>query len=272
MKVAKASVDYRKAPGEKRCFTCSMFSPPDDCSHVRGEIDPGYLCNDWAKRSPVVMLVRHGSTAHNRGGPGKDRLRGHADVPMTEKGVFEVNRTADILSGCPLAVIHASNLTRAIRAASLIAAKQAERPHIKPSGKLRTWKLGPELEGATTTPAVVERIKSLVRRPGQAPPGGESFAAFTARVIGAAAPIFAKAAKEGGEIAIVAHGRVAQVLDLWVKAGCDEAKIDPRDLLNAPDTLPPGGAMKYAYKGKRWAGEIVPGTAPDRKAHGSVVS
>jgi hypothetical protein len=45
--VAKASVDYRPAEGERRCGVCSMFREPRSCTLVRGDIDPAFTCDRW---------------------------------------------------------------------------------------------------------------------------------------------------------------------------------------------------------------------------------
>lgn len=48
-KKTQKEVNYRQADflAIQRCGTCSMFLPPGSCSHVEGDIRPGYVCDDY---------------------------------------------------------------------------------------------------------------------------------------------------------------------------------------------------------------------------------
>lgn len=263
MKRTQASVHYRGGSDSKCCYRCSMFEVPNKCADVAGAIRPRGLCDIFAVRKPVIYVIRHGSTAHNRGGVGKDRIRGHADVPMTNKGIFEVQRAADALAALPIAHIYTSDLERAAKTAEIVARKQVERPSVTATKKLRSWDLGPEMEGSLTTPAVVQRIKDLVAHRTRVPPGGESFDQYVERLIGYVKPIFDRIADKGGEIALVCHGRVCQVIDLWAQSGCDADCMHreyAEHLADEPDTVPPGGVVKFARLKGKWRGENVAGT------------
>lgn len=209
----------------------------------------------------TVYVVRHGSTDRNRGGVGQDQVRGHTDIPMTVAGEREVQVTAYQIADAPIEVIHASDLQRAVRSAEILSAENLKAPPIEATAMLRSWDMGASMEGVTTTPDVVEKIRDWVANDGVVPPGGESFRSFANRLLGYVEPIFADALAGGRTIAIVAHGRCAQVIDFWCAAGCDEECMH-RDfaewLAEEPDTVPPGGGIHYKHDGLGWEGVVIP--------------
>lgn len=231
------------------------------------KIAPRGCCNAWQEMKATIWIARHGATDHNCGGPGKDRVRAGADIPMTDAGRAAVEKTAEFLSDKPISLIYASSLSRALETAKIIAAVQEEPPKIIPSKELETWKLGPRFEGVLTTPAVIGNIKKLVENDTTVPPGGESFRAFIKRLLGFIEPIFDDVAKDGGEIAIVAHGRVVDVIDIWIKAGCDEECMRrdyAYDLADEPDAIPPAGVMRYEFEDGKWSGKVAYGDVSDK--------
>ena len=50
---------------------------------------------------PSVYLVRHGATTMNRGGAGKDLIRGWANVPLSKLGIEEADRSTRIFPSLP---------------------------------------------------------------------------------------------------------------------------------------------------------------------------
>jgi broad specificity phosphatase PhoE len=290
----KSSVNYRAAPAaEKRCGNCRYMQSDGSCWKVRGLVDPQYVCELWADPAEIALgpvmvkprsrnpwmrammalhkpdacfaVVRHGSTSHNLGGVGFDLVRGHLDIPMTDGGRQEVGATARLLADEQLEVIYTSDLRRATETARIIAAEQYDRPPIEESPALRSWDMGAGMEGAITTPDVVAKITGWVERDTVVPPGGESFRSYCGRLIDYVAPLFEEAERIGRKCAIVTHGRCVQVIDYWVAAGCDEAcmRRDFAELLaQEPDTIPPGGAVRYYYDRFGWQGIIVPTGAP----------
>lgn len=209
----------------------------------------------------TVYVLRHGSTERNKGGVGMDQVRGHADIPMTAAGEREVCLTAYQIANAPIEVIHASDLQRAVRSAEILSEENVKQPAIEATALLRSWDMGASMEGQVTTPEVVERIRSWVRNDTVAPPGGESFRSFANRLLGYVEPIFADALAGGRTIAIVAHGRCAQVIDFWCAAGCDEDCMHAEFsewLAEEPDTVPPGGGIHYKHDGLGWEGQVIP--------------
>src|ERR1700756_4081249 len=67
-----------------------------------------------------VYLVRHGATTMNRGGAGKDLIRGWNDVPLSKLGLEQAHRVADDLADCEFKTIHCSDLQRTEKTADII--------------------------------------------------------------------------------------------------------------------------------------------------------
>ena len=78
-----------------------------------------------------VYLVRHGSTTMNRGGAGKDLIRGWKDVPLSKDGIEQAGRLAEDLADCDFKVIHTSDLLRAAHTADILS--EATGGEVKPS-------------------------------------------------------------------------------------------------------------------------------------------
>lgn len=208
------------------------------------------IIEDAIKGEPSVYLVRHGATTMNRGGAGKDLIRGWADVPLSKLGIEQAERVAGDLSDCDFKVIHCSDLTRTQRTAEEIQDRTGGR--LQPTADLRSWNLGPEFEGKLTNAHIIGRIKDLVEDDRECPPGGESFEDFCERIIRCAEPIFDTAR---GETAIVTHGRCVQIIALWIAAGCDLECMRQEyatELASEPDSISPGGYLELKKIDGRW--------------------
>jgi len=64
----------------------------------------------------TLYIVRHGQTEANRDGI----IQGHIDRPLTEKGIQQVQETAEKLSGIHFDAVYSSDLLRAQRTAKII--------------------------------------------------------------------------------------------------------------------------------------------------------
>ena len=62
-------------------------------------------------------LVRHGETEWNR----KGKIQGHLDVPLNEHGRRQVKMLAKRLAKCRFTAVYASDLSRTIKTAQIIA-------------------------------------------------------------------------------------------------------------------------------------------------------
>jgi broad specificity phosphatase PhoE len=208
------------------------------------------VIEDAVKGEPSVYLVRHGSTTMNRGGAGKDLIRGWADVPLSKEGTEQAHRLAGDLEDCDFKVIHSSTLRRAEDTAKAIQDKTGG--EVETYDDLRSWNLGPEFEGKLTNSTLIGKIKDFVDNDDEVPNGGESFKDFVDRVINCALPIFENAR---GETAIVTHGRCVQIISLWIAAGCDldcMRKEYDLELASEPDSISPGGYLELKKIDGRW--------------------
>ncbi len=208
------------------------------------------IIEDAIKGEASVYLVRHGSTVMNRGGAGKDLIRGWADVPLSKDGIEQAKRLGEDLEDCDFKIIHTSDLQRAEKTADAIQAKTGG--DVVPTEELRSWNLGPEFEGKLTNAKIIGQIKDLVGNDDETPDGGESFKDFVQRVIECAEPIFEDAR---GETAIVTHGRCVQIISLWIAANCDLDCMRERyavELASEPDSISPGGYLELKKIDGRW--------------------
>jgi probable phosphoglycerate mutase len=154
-----------------------------------------------------VIAVRHGETAWNV----DTRIQGQIDIELNDTGLWQARRVAKALLEEPIAAIYASDLARAWRTASEIAApRQLE---VAPDPGLRERAFG-HFEGRTFADIAAALPDQAhlwrTRDPAFAPKGGESLLAFRERITSTAARI---AARHPGELVVmVAHGGVMDVL------------------------------------------------------------
>ena len=208
------------------------------------------IIEDAMRGEPSVYLVRHGATEMNRGGSGKDLIRGWKDVPLSKEGLADAHRLAADLKDCDFKIIHCSDLQRAEITAEIIA--KTTGGEVESAHDLRSWNMGPEFEGKLTSKPIIKRIKELVEGRDERARDGESFLDFVHRIIEAVEPVF-KGAR--GETAIVTHGRCLQIIALWVASGCDEdAMLDEYEgeLESEPDSIAPGGYLELKRIDGKW--------------------
>ena len=125
-------------------------------------------------------LVRHGETDWNR----KNRIQGHSDVPLNERGRRQANMLAKRLAGCKFSRVYSSDLSRAIETAQAIV-KGSEAP-IETDRDLREFYYG-EWEGLTLKEVETRYPTALAERIGMgngafATPGGEDTTGVLDRV------------------------------------------------------------------------------------------
>lgn len=164
-----------------------------------------------------VLAIRHGETAWNV----DTRIQGHLDIPLNERGRWQAARVAAALTDEGLAAIYSSDLQRAWQTAAAVGQAAGVAPAAEPA--LRERAFG-HFEGRTFG-EIETRWPELARRwrqrdPGFGPEGGETLAAFYARVVATADALAAR--HRGQTIALVAHGGV---LDCLYRAA---ARVDLR--------------------------------------------
>lgn len=148
------------------------------------------------------LLIRHGETDYNR----ELRFQGHVDVPLNATGRGQAERLAAHLAGEPLDVVVCSDLQRARDTAAPLLARRATLPS-RLDAAWREQAFG-ALEGLVVTD-VRERHPEMWaawsrHEADTAPPGGESYRAFHARVLAALHAL--AVAHPGARIAVFTHG------------------------------------------------------------------
>lgn len=151
-----------------------------------------------------LILVRHGETTWNA----EHRLQGQADAPLSEKGKAQAASLAPAFAnGLAPDLAVASDLPRTRETARLIGFPDAE-----PDARWR------EIDVGTWTAKRIEDIRAGDeaaykgwRAGTYTPEGGESWAAFRARIEGAIRDV---AARCSGTALVVAHGGV-------IRAACE---------------------------------------------------
>lgn len=148
-----------------------------------------------------LLLIRHGQTDFNR----ELRFQGHVDAPLNATGHAQAARLAARLAGEDLDLVVSSDLTRARDTAAPLLARR-----VLPSRLDAAWReqaFG-ALEGLVVSdvPALHPALWDAWSRheADTAPPGGESYRAFHARVM-AALKALAEAHAEA-RIAVFTHG------------------------------------------------------------------
>ena len=177
----------------------------------------------------TIFLIRHGETALNAA-----RVLQPADTPLNARGIAQAEALAARLSAMGVARILASDLPRAHRTAEVIAA--ATGAPLETTALLHERNFG-DLRGLAYDALPHDPIASA-----DAPPGGESMAAFEARVARAFELIVACRAATDGALAVVTHGLLIRVL-LGRHAEFDAGVTPPTHLANTSlsvlDAAPP---------------------------------
>lgn len=150
-----------------------------------------------------LLLIRHGETDHNR----QWRFQGQIDVPLNATGRAQAERLAQRLADEPLDALVSSDLQRARGTAEPLLARRAL--PLALDARWREQAFG-VLEGLEV-PKVPETHPELWaawsrHEADHAPPGGESYRAFHARVMQAIRAL--AEAHPGRRVAVFTHGGV----------------------------------------------------------------
>ncbi len=155
-----------------------------------------------------LIIIRHGETDWNR----QHRFQGQIDVPLNATGLAQADRLAEKLTGEPIDVLVCSDLQRARRTAAPLHLPRSLVPQIDPLWREQSFGV---LEGLDV-PTIRNRHGDLwnrwVRHEADyaLPQGGESNAAFHARVLQAVRALVA--AHAGKRVVVVTHGGVLDML------------------------------------------------------------
>lgn len=146
-----------------------------------------------------ILLVRHAETAANVA-----RVVQTPENPLSERGIAQAERLARRLSKEPVAQILTSDYERALHTARLIA--QANGAPLEHDIELRERNFG-DMRGRPYSELGAELFS-----PDYAPPNGETWAEFSARVARAWERVHARAAELRGLLVVVTHGLVCRAL------------------------------------------------------------
>lgn len=147
----------------------------------------------------AIYLIRHGETLGNAA-----RIVQRPDNPLSPRGVAQAERLAQRLAREGIARIVASDLARA--------AATAERLQRTTGAPLSFDALLHERSFGDIRGTAYADLGFDMFAPEYAPPNGESWPAFHARVDRAWAMVQAFAASTGGHLAVVTHGLVCRSL------------------------------------------------------------
>jgi alpha-ribazole phosphatase len=154
-----------------------------------------------------LYLIRHGEVE----GAADGKLLGRTDVPLSKRGLEQSHALAEALSEAQLSAVYSSDLLRATMTAEMIAKRGNLK--VQESSAWREIDMG-EWEGQTVAAlyyAVPRLVEQLFSEPASFKyPGGESFAAFTARVQGALEQLLTT--HDSGDVALIAHGGVGRAI------------------------------------------------------------
>ena len=142
----------------------------------------------------TIYLARHGETEWNRIG----RWQGATDIPLSDIGRAQARLLAERLRDRQIARVHASQLSRALETAQIIAARLRERGYGAFEGLTRE-------ECAERFPGVWEQYVADRRA---VPPGAEPQAEVIERITAAMIEIATEAGRqsESGATLVVSHG------------------------------------------------------------------
>jgi len=155
----------------------------------------------------ALLLVRHAESSWNAAG----RWQGHADPPLSERGVAQANALARDLAGEPIDRIVSSDLRRAAETAAILGRARGLEPLLEP--RLRELDLG-AWEGLTRD-EIASTAQADLRRfdagdPDVRPGGGETLREIERRVRFAVRELVE--AHAGQRLAVVTHLGVIRAL------------------------------------------------------------
>lgn len=198
----------------------------------------------------MLIAVRHARTDFNE--DGKERLRAWLPIPISAEGVDDAYQCATFLKtlNLPVSVILSSPMKRSVQTARIIARQL--RIQVSVQQALADWNVG-KLAGkdAMDTLPLIHR---MLDDPSMVPPGGESYAAFRARLD----PFMRTLIQSPQPHLCVTHNRCILATISWVTN--DPGRIKQRG------PIEPGGVMRFDQNG---ATPLYKGRTPEELAQPS---
>jgi broad specificity phosphatase PhoE len=146
-----------------------------------------------------IILIRHGETAGNAA-----RILQRPDIPLSPRGMAQAERVAKRLAGAGIGAILSSDLARAAMTAEHVARATGLPIAFEPLLHERNFG---DIRGTAYADLDFDPFD-----PGYAPPNGETWEVFHARVDRAWDRMRAMAAATRGHLAVVSHGLVCKSL------------------------------------------------------------
>jgi probable phosphoglycerate mutase len=171
----------------------------------------------------TILIVRHGETDGNAA-----RILQRAEVPLNERGMRQAEQLAARLHAQGFVRIVCSDLLRARMTAAPLAARSGIA--VEESALLQERNFG-DLRGLPYAALTEDPFG-----PGVAPPNGEDWATFHARVADAFAFIVSRRREASGTLVVVTHGLVCRAL-VARHASLPEGVIAPERFDNTSVTV-----------------------------------
>lgn len=158
----------------------------------------------------TLYLIRHGATE----GSDVKRYKGSLDVPLSEEGARQMERTAKLLGTLtdgPPGAVYSSTLIRAVKSAEAIARGHGLKPIAVEGLRERSFGLWEGLSFDEIRAKYPAEFKAWAGDPLRfSPVGGESTLEVRDRVMKALDDVLDR--HDGGDIAVVGHGGVNRVI------------------------------------------------------------
>lgn len=158
----------------------------------------------------VWHLVRHGETQWNA----EQRVQGQIDVPLNDTGRRQAALTGERLASVRFRAVYASDMSRAIETAEIIAAaSKTSPPAVAVDARLKEVAFG-ALEGMTWAEIEAEgsglHVRQEQRDLDYRPKGGESYRELLSRLGGFAAMLEERHPRD--DVLVVGHGAALRAL------------------------------------------------------------
>lgn len=200
------------------------------------------------------MIVRHGTTAWDRGGDGKDKIAGHSHIPLNATGRDEARALAHKVG--PVSTVITSDLPRAQETARLIAHGH-DGAAVTSDRRLRALHVG-KYVGRVTNDATTKEIAGYARKSSEPIPGGESFGRYSQRITDGVGDALHHVHDGPGHVVLVTHGSAATLIAHHLQHGSH----DIAQLAHRPAAIEPGGFIRMAKGKGGWkVAEIHKGTS-----------
>jgi broad specificity phosphatase PhoE len=183
----------------------------------------------------MLIAVRHGQTALNKGTSDGEKSRGWLPIPLTKEGVADMADTAHDLSPLEGSIdggLHSSDLVRAVQSAHEVG--RALNMEIQPTERLRDWNLG-DLAGHSIS-SILPATHHLIDHPDVSAPNGEPYQSFLDRAV----PFLRQLVEDDKTHIGVMHNRTMTLLHALTKTGGDGPDVDT---LKQPGPVKPSGLM-----------------------------